>query len=99
MANQEHVDILRQGVDVWNAWRKRHHEIQPDLSGVDLSRAILIVANLSIQPSSSIIPMAIGPSASVALCFSQRKQAPPVSTSHLPKARAVSRMSTGKRED
>lgn len=47
MANPEHVDILRQGVEVWNAWRKRHHEIQPDLSGADLSRVILIAANLS----------------------------------------------------
>jgi hypothetical protein len=22
VANQEHLDLLRQGVDVWNAWRK-----------------------------------------------------------------------------
>jgi len=41
MANQEHLDILKQGVDVWNAWRKQHREIRPDLSEVDLSEADL----------------------------------------------------------
>jgi len=42
MANQEHLDILMQGVDVWNEWRKEHPDIQPDLSF-----ALLIGANLS----------------------------------------------------
>lgn len=37
MANQDHLDILKQG-NVWNKWRREHPEIQPDLSGVDLSR-------------------------------------------------------------
>src|SRR5436190_2151251 len=37
MANQEHLDILKQGVKVWNLWRGEHADIQPDLSGVDLS--------------------------------------------------------------
>jgi pentapeptide repeat protein len=41
MANQEHLDILKQGVDVWNQWRKEHRDIQPDLSGADLSNADL----------------------------------------------------------
>ncbi len=33
MANQEHLDILKQGVEVWNKWREEHPEIEPDLSG------------------------------------------------------------------
>ena len=33
MANQEHRKILQQGVKVWNAWRKEHLDIGPDLSG------------------------------------------------------------------
>ncbi len=37
MANQEHMAILKQGVEVWNAWRKEHPEIQPDLSGIDFN--------------------------------------------------------------
>jgi len=31
MANQEHLDILKQGVDVWNAWRENNQNIKPDL--------------------------------------------------------------------
>jgi hypothetical protein len=46
MANQEHHDILRQGVDVWNNWRREHPEIRPDLSEADLSKAKLSRANL-----------------------------------------------------
>ncbi len=36
MANQEHVDILKQGVDVWNMWREKHPKVQPDLTGTNL---------------------------------------------------------------
>lgn len=35
MANQEHLDILKQGVEVWNRWRKEHPSVQPDLSESD----------------------------------------------------------------
>jgi hypothetical protein len=46
MANQEHLDILKKGVQVWNQWRKEHPDIiVPDLSGVDLSGADLNHAN------------------------------------------------------
>ena len=41
MANQEHLDILKQGRDVWNRWRKEHQGIQPDLNGADLSETNL----------------------------------------------------------
>lgn len=46
MANQEHLDILRQGVEAWNEWRKKNWNIKPELSeadlrGADLSRAVL----------------------------------------------------------
>jgi hypothetical protein len=37
MANQEHLDLLKQGAEPWNAWREQHRGIQPDLSGADLS--------------------------------------------------------------
>lgn len=39
MANQEHLDILKQGVEVWNQWRKEHREVHPDLSEADLAGA------------------------------------------------------------
>jgi len=47
MANQEHLDILKQGVEVWNQWRKEHADIQPDLGGVDLTNANLRGADLT----------------------------------------------------
>ncbi len=47
MANQEHLDMLKQGVDTWNRWREEHPEIQPDLSKADLSVNFFVQANLS----------------------------------------------------
>ncbi|HEU5379435.1 MAG TPA: toll/interleukin-1 receptor domain-containing protein [Ktedonobacteraceae bacterium] len=41
MANQEHLDILSQGVKVWNTWRQEHPEIRPDLSKANLKEADL----------------------------------------------------------
>jgi uncharacterized protein YjbI with pentapeptide repeats len=46
MANQEHLDILKKGVELWNTWREYHQEIKPDLSGADLSRADLSMVDL-----------------------------------------------------
>src|SRR5437764_925199 len=47
MADQQQLDLLRQGVTDWHAWRTQHPDIQPDLSGADLSGADLRKANLS----------------------------------------------------
>ena len=30
------LNLLKQGADVWNQWRKEHPEVQPDLSGANL---------------------------------------------------------------
>jgi hypothetical protein len=46
MANDEHVALLKQGVEAWNAWREENPNILPDLSNADLSKASLIGANL-----------------------------------------------------
>jgi uncharacterized protein YjbI with pentapeptide repeats len=46
MANEEHLKILKQGVEQWNKWRLENH-IRPDLSGADLSSADLSGADLS----------------------------------------------------
>jgi hypothetical protein len=53
MANDEHVALLKQGVAAWNAWRDANANILPDLSGADLSEAILIEANLIEEPVAS----------------------------------------------
>jgi uncharacterized protein YjbI with pentapeptide repeats len=57
MADEEHLRILRQGVDTWNRWRYEHRHIRPDLgeahlfearlAGADLVQALLSEADLS----------------------------------------------------
>jgi uncharacterized protein YjbI with pentapeptide repeats len=47
MANQEQVEILKQGVQVWNRWRARDLGFQVDLFGANLSEADLREVNLS----------------------------------------------------
>jgi hypothetical protein len=47
MANPEHVETLKQGVEVWNRWRQKRKKELPDLSEVDLPKAILSGADLS----------------------------------------------------
>ncbi|HHT9124255.1 MAG TPA: pentapeptide repeat-containing protein [Candidatus Brocadiia bacterium] len=47
MANEEHLKILRQGVDVWNRWREENPEIVPDLRGANLIGMDLCIADLS----------------------------------------------------
>lgn len=52
MANEEHIKILKQGVEKWNEWFDANPTIMPQLngaslSGADLSRVDLSGANLS----------------------------------------------------
>jgi uncharacterized protein YjbI with pentapeptide repeats len=46
MSNEEHLTWLRQGVVFWNQWRKENPDVIPELSGVNLSNAILSGFNL-----------------------------------------------------
>ena len=46
MANVEHVELLRQGVKIWNQWKKDNPEVRGDLLGANLDGAILSEANL-----------------------------------------------------
>src|SRR5205085_1528774 len=47
MANQEHLDILKQGVEVWNRWKQKHLDIAPDFIGSSLYDTNFTGANLS----------------------------------------------------
>jgi uncharacterized protein YjbI with pentapeptide repeats len=47
MANPEHLQILRQGVEAWNAWRDQYRDIRPNLNGADLGGDMLRGANFS----------------------------------------------------
>jgi hypothetical protein len=46
MANDDHIALLKKGVDAWNAWRDEYRKIRPDLSEEDLSGADLSRADL-----------------------------------------------------
>jgi uncharacterized protein YjbI with pentapeptide repeats len=45
MADLSHLDVLRQGVEVWNRWRTENSELLPDLSEAELSNAKLSAAD------------------------------------------------------
>lgn len=47
MANQEQLEILKQGVEIWNQWRKDNRDIEIDLSEADFHGADLREVNLS----------------------------------------------------
>jgi hypothetical protein len=47
MANPEHLEILKRGVETWNRWRLDNPVILPDLRSADLNGADLFDANLS----------------------------------------------------
>lgn len=46
MANHEHLDILMQGVEAWNQWRKKYLNIQPNFGGANLLFFNLVEADL-----------------------------------------------------
>lgn len=46
MANADHLDLLRHGVDAWNAWRAKNLSVKPDLLSADLSGTDLAEADL-----------------------------------------------------
>lgn len=47
MANEAHLDILRQGVEAWNQWREDNRHIKPYLVMAELRQAILSGADLN----------------------------------------------------
>ena len=47
MSNQEHLQLLRAGEKTWNAWRRSHPEVAPNLSGANLRKLYLRSFDLS----------------------------------------------------
>ena len=47
MANTDHINMLKQGSEIWNRWREENNSIQPDLTGAELTGWPLAVANLT----------------------------------------------------
>jgi uncharacterized protein YjbI with pentapeptide repeats len=46
VANQEHVELLKRGVDEWNQWRENNPNLRPDLREIELKRVDLRGVNL-----------------------------------------------------
>ena len=46
MVNPEHAAVLKQGVEVWNEWRRSNADTTPDLTAADLTGANLAGADL-----------------------------------------------------
>ncbi|CAN0566844.1 unnamed protein product, partial [Laminaria digitata] len=46
MANEKHLAKLKEGVEVWNKWRRENYTIRADLSGADLREVNLEEADL-----------------------------------------------------
>jgi hypothetical protein len=63
MANEEHVKIIRQGIAVWNEWRKKYPEVRPDLRDENFNGLTLMEPTLT-EPDSmergSTIPRSEG---------------------------------------
>ncbi len=47
MANPEHLEILKQGVETWNQWRRDNPVVRPDLTMVNLGGVSLVGIDLS----------------------------------------------------
>ena len=45
MANDEHLALIKQGVETWNTCRQENPDIRPDLSNADLDGAALAEAD------------------------------------------------------
>ena len=41
MADAAQLEVLRKGVRAWNAWRKAHPSVKPDLSQAQLAETML----------------------------------------------------------
>lgn len=47
MANQEHIEMLKQSMERWNDWRRVNKRMKPDLAEADLKEANLYLLDLS----------------------------------------------------
>jgi hypothetical protein len=47
LANPEHLAKLKEGIDLWNKWRKQDRELQPNLRSASLVGADLMAADLT----------------------------------------------------
>ena len=46
MSNAKHLELLRSGVEKWNAWQRKHSSVRPDFREADLRGLTLVRADL-----------------------------------------------------
>lgn len=49
MPNEEHLNILRKGVSIWNDWRRANPQVKPDLGDAKMNGIPLSIPNLKIR--------------------------------------------------
>jgi len=54
MANEEHLAILKNGVQAWNQWREENPDVEPDLRDADLREIDLIRVNFRVAKLSGV---------------------------------------------
>jgi uncharacterized protein YjbI with pentapeptide repeats len=54
MANLQQLELLLQGAETWNQWRKGNPGLRPDLLGADLSGSVLSRAQLGLADFSFV---------------------------------------------
>ena len=61
MANSEHMSLLQQGVKPWNAWRRKHPRVKPDLSAIPVSEVEHEIGMLAAAVVNEAMPGAAPP--------------------------------------
>lgn len=56
MGNQDHLALLKQGTKVWNAWRRKHRSLRPDLSGDAVSDLEHQISMLAAAVANEVMP-------------------------------------------
>lgn len=55
MANKEHLKILKQGVEIWNNWRKQNPTVMPDLSDAQFDGMTFIERGIDHQKGAHFV--------------------------------------------
>jgi uncharacterized protein YjbI with pentapeptide repeats len=56
MANLDHLELLKQGTQAWNAWRRKHRGLRPDLSGDPVSDFEHQISMLATAVANEVMP-------------------------------------------
>jgi hypothetical protein len=61
VADPEHLRVLKQGIDAWSDWRRKHESTDADLARADFNNGVIVdlceaeIANLSEADKANLI--------------------------------------------